>query len=86
MGGKYSNLNHLITLIVDIPKFITVFEWISSKTVQILSFHRIDKLIYCRSISECMAIAMSEFLILIGCGIVYLGALVAYNKFGKKAE
>lgn len=33
-----------------------------------------------------MAIAMSEFLILIGCGVVYLGALVAYNKFGKKAE
>ena len=29
---------------------------------------------------------MSEFLILIGCGIVDLGALVAYNKFGKKAE
>ena len=33
-----------------------------------------------------MAIAMSEFLILIGCGVVYLGALLAYNKFGKKAQ
>jgi hypothetical protein len=33
-----------------------------------------------------MAIEMTEFLILIGCGVVYLGALLAYNKFGKKAQ
>lgn len=44
------------------------------------------RLIYCLPIPVSMTIAMSEFIILIGFGIAYLAALVAYNTLGKKSE
>lgn len=33
-----------------------------------------------------MTVAMEDFLLLVGVGVVYLVALLAYNKFGKTKE
>ena len=44
------------------------------------------RLIYCIHIPVHMTTSMEEFIIVIALGIIYIGALIAYNKFGKKKD
>lgn len=51
-----------------------------------ISFGFLESLLYSVYIPLCMTVAMEDFLLLVGVGVVYLVALLAYNKFGKTKE